>query len=129
MSNIHRNRHFVLGRSLFLLALSIHYFQAKAAQLISWDAAWGVGTTPLPAQLQDMAMLRMLLYPPTSALAFLPAAYQQPLAESAAANNTGGQATSLRISNSSISTLCQTVAAYTMFLSTTWPTSLAVREP
>ena len=68
-------------------------------------------------QLRDTAMLRMLLYPPSSALAFLPAAYQQPLETASAA---------ILISNCSIVTLCQTVAMYTSYLKAKTPESVAV---
>ena len=77
-------------------------------------------------QLQDTVMLRMLLYPPTNALAFFPAAYQHPPAADEASNATVSLLTSLSIRNSSISTLCQTVADYTAFLSASSPTSVAV---
>ena len=69
-------------------------------------------------------MLRMLLYPPTSAMAFFPAAYQQP--PTAEASNAVALVPSLSIRNSSISTLCQTVADYTAFLSASSPASVAV---
>ena len=71
-------------------------------------------------------MLRMLLYPPNNAMAFFPAAYQQPSAAEASNNATVAIVTSLSIRNSSISTLCQTVAEYTAFLSASSPTSMEV---
>ena len=60
-------------------------------------------------------MLRMLIYPPSSNLAFLPAAYQQPPASAA-----------ITISNSSIMTLCQTVTMYTDYLKATMSDSVSV---
>ena len=49
-------------------------------------------------------MLRMLLYPTTSDLAFLPAAYQPPAVAAA-----------LSMTNCTIVTLCRTVTMYTEY--------------
>lgn len=100
-----------------------HTWSTQSPRASSHTRAPATGTGAL--QLQHTAMLRMLLYPPSSALAFLPAAYWVPVK---ASNNADAQTTSLSISNSSIWTLCQTVAAYTSFLSITSPMSVTVRE-
>lgn len=54
----------------------------------------------------NVDMQRMLLYPPSSDLSFLPAAYQTPTVVPA----------TLRLTNSSITTQCSTVQAYTTWL-------------
>ena len=61
--------------------------------------------------LTGLSMTRMLLYPPTSAWAFVPAAFMLPTNN--ATNST------LIMTNCTISTLCSTLGAYVSFLNAT----------
>ena len=71
------------------------------------------------AVLADKTMQQMLLYPPNSCWAFMPAIYQAPTIGSSSPN--------LTLANSTISTLCRTVNAYLSFLNKTSPESLVDR--
>lgn len=79
---------------------------------------FGKGAGAGSAALFDLEMDRMLLYPPNSSWAFLPAAYQVPPLSGSF----------LSMSNCTITTLCATVAAYTTFMQGNAPASIVVRD-
>ena len=81
-----------------------------------FDIRIGIDAGTGSAALFDLEMERMLLYPPNSSWAFLPAAYQLP----------PSSGSSLSMSNCTITTLCTTVAAYTAFMRGNAPTSIVV---
>ena len=59
--------------------------------------------------LSNVAMQRMLLFPPSSSWPFFPAAYRAPLAANA----------TLTMTNCTITTLCRTVSAYLSYMNET----------
>ncbi|GAX73134.1 hypothetical protein CEUSTIGMA_g587.t1 [Chlamydomonas eustigma] len=86
-------------------------------QSVSWDAEFGIDTTEITSKttLEGVNMLRMLLYPPSSQLAFVPAAYHIPTAHF-----------TLTLSDCSIQTLCTTVSEYEQYLLMSSPRDIQV---
>ena len=76
--------------------------------------------SPAGATLRDLAMDRMLLFPPNSSMAFIPAAFFPPVQPGS----------SFSMTNCTVKTLCNTLAAYrNAFLDTTSANTLAVSQP
>ena len=73
------------------------------------DHAWRVGSERPPrTAVESLTLLRTLLYPPSSPLAFVPAVFHFPYSSTSRANAT------LAMRNCTIWTLCPTLSAYAM---------------